>query len=127
MLWVIILGDQRVIHDKMLTGCVQAGHCLTGRVFPVGQFYFFCPSGPPLSNLLAMEAADYLGSLGVELTREGLCRQADKFGRLWHWYDQRAGDDCMPQLRNTDGDDLVLQTASFSIADEKVVREVMMN
>ncbi len=114
----ILLGGKLVIHDKLLSGCVEAGQCLTGRVFPAGQFYFFSPMGPPLPNLLAMEATEYLESLGVKFTREGLLREADKFGWLWDWYDERAVEGYMPQLRNTDGEELIWQTAAFSVADE---------
>ncbi|MBN2377682.1 MAG: hypothetical protein JXD22_14890, partial [Sedimentisphaerales bacterium] len=121
----IILGGEYVIHDKMLSECVQADQFLTGRVFPVGQFHFFSPAGPPLSNLLVTEAADYLESVGVEFSREGLRRGADKFGLLWNWYDKRSREVRMPLLRNTDGEDLILQTASFSVADEKAVREAL--
>jgi hypothetical protein len=85
----ILLGGERLVHDKMLSGCVQSGQHLTGRVFPVGQFYFFSPIGPPLSNLMARGTAEYLQSLGVEFTREGLFREADKFG----WLSQPAGPD----------------------------------
>lgn len=121
----ILLGGERLIHDKMLSGCVQPGQCLTGRAFPVGQFYFFTPMGPSLPNSLAMEAADYLESLGVEFTHEGLLRGANKFGWLWDWYDDQSSEGYMPQIQNTDGDELLWQTASFSIADEQVVREAL--
>jgi len=121
----ILLGGKRLIHDKMLSGCVQPGQCLTGRAFPAGQFYFFTPMGPILPNILVMEAADYLKSLGVEFTHEGLLRDANKFGWLWDWYDNQSSEGYMPQLSNTDGEKLLWQTASFSIADEQVVREAL--
>ena len=121
----VLLGGERLIHDKLLSGCVQAGLCLTGRVFPAGRFYFFSPMGPPLPNLLAMEAAEYLESLGVKFTPEGLLREANKFGWLWDWYDERSAEGYMPLLRNTDGEDLIWQTASFSVADEQVVRKAL--
>ena len=121
----ILLGGERLIHDKLLSGCVQAGQHLTGRVFPVGQFFFFSPMGPPLPNILAMEAAEYLESLGVEFTREGLLREAGKFGWLWDWYDERADEGYMPQLRNTDGEELIWQTASFSVSDEEAVQRAL--
>lgn len=120
----VLLGGERLIHDKLLSGCVQTGQHLTGRVFPAGRFYFFSPMGPPLSNLLAMEAAEYMESLGVEFTREGLLREADKFGWLWDWYDDRSAEGYMPQLRNTDGEELIWQTASFSVKDEEAVRRI---
>ena len=121
----ILLGGEYVIHDKMLSECVQADQFLTGRVFPVGQFHFFSPAGPPLSALLVTEAVHYLESVGVEFSREGLRRGADKFGWLWNWYDKRSRETHMPLLRNTDGEDLILQTASFSVSDEKVVRAAL--
>ena len=121
----ILLGGERLVHDKLLSGCVQSGQHLTGRVFPVGQFYFFSPIGPPLSNFMAMGAAEYLQSLGVEFTREGLFREADKFGWLWNWFDGKSAQGYMPQLRNTDGDDLIWQTASFTVSDENAVRKIL--
>ncbi|MBN1845317.1 MAG: DUF2384 domain-containing protein [Sedimentisphaerales bacterium] len=121
----ILLGGEYVIHDKMLSECVQAGQFLTGRVFPAGQFHFFSPTGPPLSHLLVTEAADYLESVGMEFSREGLRRGADKFGLLWKWYDKRSRESHVPILRNTDGEDLIWQTASFSVSDEKTVREAL--
>jgi hypothetical protein len=121
----ILLGGEKLVHDKMLSDCVRVGQHLTGRVFSVGKFYFFSPIGPPLPNLLAMEAAEYLESLGVKLTREGLLCEADKFGWLWNWYDNRSAQGYMPQIRNTDGESLVWQTASFSVADEEAVRNIL--
>ena len=121
----ILLGGEYLIHDKMLSKCVQADQYLTGRIYPVGQFHFFSPAGPPLSALLVTEAADYLESMGVEFSREGLRHGADKFGLLWNWYDKRSQETHMPLLRNTDGEDLVLQTASFSVSDENAVREAL--
>jgi len=121
----ILLGGEYVIHDKMLSECVRTDQCLTGRVFPVGQFHFFSPMGPPLPILLITEAADYLESVGVEFSREGLLREAEKFGRLWNWYDKRASEDHMPLLRNTDGEELFWQTASFSVSDENAAREAL--
>jgi len=121
----ILLGGERLIHDKMLSGCVQAGQCLTGRVFPAGQFYFFSPMGPPLPNLLAIEATEYLESLGVKFTPEGLLREANKFGWLWGWHDERSAEGYMPELRNTDGEEFIWQTASFSVADEQAARKAL--
>jgi len=121
----ILLGGQRLVHDKLLSGCVEPGQHLTGRVFPAGEFHFFSPIGPPLSNLMALEAAEYLESVGVEFTYEGLHRQAEKFGWLWDWYDRKLDEDHMPHIQNTDGDELVWQTASFSVADEQAARAVL--
>lgn len=121
----ILLGGQRLVHDKLLSGCVEAGQHLTGRVFPAGEFHFFSPIGPPLSNLTALEAAEYLESVGVEFTYEGLHRQAEKFGWLWNWYDRKLDEGHMPHIRNTDGDELIWQTASFSVADEQATRAIL--
>jgi len=123
----ILLGGKIVIHDKMLSGCVEAGQCLTGRVFPVGGFHFYSPMGPPLSNFMVMEAVEYLESLGVNLTREGLIRDTNKFGWLWRWYDERAAKGHIPRLCNTDGEELIWHTASFSVLDERIVTEALAN
>ena len=121
----ILLGGKRLVHDKLLSGCVEAGQHLTGRVFPAGEFHFFSPIGPPLSNSMAMEAAEYLESVGVEFTCEGLRRQAEKFGWLWDWFDRKLDESPMPQVRNTDGDELIWQTASFAVADEQAARAIL--
>jgi len=121
----ILLGGRRVVHDKLLSGCVKLGQHLTGRVFPAGEFHFFSPIGPPLSNAMALEAAEYLESVGVQFTREGLHRQAEKFGWLWDWFDRKLDEGHMPHIRNTDGDELVLQTASFSVSDEQAARAAL--
>lgn len=121
----ILLGGRRIVHDELLSGCVEPGQHLTGRVFPVGEFQFYAPIGPPLSSFLALEAAEYLESIGVQFTREGLFREADKFGWLWNWYDRRLSEGRTPQIRNTDGDELVLQTGSFSVSDEQAARIIL--
>ena len=42
----ILLGGKIVIHDKMLSECVEAGQCLTGRVFHVGGIPLLFADGP---------------------------------------------------------------------------------
>ncbi len=121
----VLLGGQCRIHDVSLSECVEVGFCLAGRVFEAGQFHFFCPAGPVLPAPLVRDAADHLESLGVEFTREGLIRGAGEFGRLWKWYDRRLEEGFAPELRNTDGDELLFQTASFAISDEEAVRRVL--
>jgi len=98
---------------------------MAGRLVPIGKFNFFSPAGPPLSPFLVFDAISYLESQGVTLSKEGLRRDASKFGLLWNWYDKRSPEVTMPHLKNTDGHELILQTASFSYADEKVLRETL--
>ncbi|MBN2211054.1 MAG: DUF2384 domain-containing protein [Sedimentisphaerales bacterium] len=119
----ILLGGEYVIQDKALSGCVQAGDCLAGRIYPVSGFHFFSPMGPPLPIMLITEATGYLESIGVKISREGLLCGADKFGLLWNWWDKQSYESRIPLLRNTDGEDLIWQTASFSVSDENAVRE----
>lgn len=58
---------------------------------------------------------EQLEDLGVELTKEGLRRDADLVGRIWGWTleAQRA----VPKMTNTDGEALELRTAVFRVAD----------
>ena len=122
---VLLGGPHLTIHDKSLTECVRPGLCVIARAYPAGAFHFFGPAGPALSEMLAEPAAAFLESLGVKFTPDGLRKNADKFGRLWGWFDRETADNRMPHLCNTDGDDLVWHTASFTVADERTVREAL--
>lgn len=61
----------------------------------------------------------------MALTPEALNASATKFGRLWNWYDKRADEPFVPQFWNTEGHEVVLHTASFSIADDTDIRKIL--
>lgn len=121
----ILLGGKLTIHDRLLSGCVREGHYLVGRAFRAGGFHFFSPVGPLLPPWWAMDAVEFLERNDMRLTREGLIRDVHKFGWLWDWMDERAKEGDRPHLCNTDGDDLVWHTASFSVSDENAVRDAL--
>jgi hypothetical protein len=75
--------------------------------------------------MLAWEAREYLQALGVGFTEQGLRQGADKFGLLWDWYDEQVAGESSTELLNTDGHELVWQTASFSVSDENLVRQAL--
>ena len=66
---------------------------------------------------MGTEAVEFLRSQGLEFTPQGLRRNAHLFGRLWAWIEEWEANWKKPNLRNTDGDELVFHTASFSMAD----------
>jgi len=122
----ILLGDHLVLHDRMLSTCAGEEDCLAGRAYEAGEYHFFSPIGPPFPLPWATEALEVLERNGVELTREGLIRDADKFGRLRDWLDKRYEQPRTPHLCNTDGDELVWHTASFSVSEEEAVRDALL-
>jgi len=62
----------------------------------------------------------------MEFSPESLRRDAHKFGWLWRWSDQWHANWKMPRLCNTDGDDLLWHTASFSVADTAAARQALL-
>jgi hypothetical protein len=62
----------------------------------------------------------------MEFTPEGVRRDAHKFGWLWGWIDEWQANWKPPHLCNTDGDDLLWHTASFSVANPLDVRRALL-
>jgi hypothetical protein len=96
------------------------------RAFPAGSFHFVELAGPPLGAGMGLEAVGFLQRCGMEFTREGLRRSAHLFGWLWEWMDQWEARGKSVQLRNTDGEELLWHTASFSVADPDQTRQTLM-
>ena len=121
----VLLGGTVTVYDQLLSENIEAGLFFPGRVFPVGQFHFVDPAGPPLGAGMGLEAVEFLQSVGVEFTPEGLRRDAHKFGWMWGWTEEWEANQKPPHLCNTDGDEFVWHTASFSVADPAQAREVL--
>ena len=121
----VLLGGEVTMHDQLFSENIDDGVLIAARVFPAGRFHFFDPVGPPLGVMMGEEAAEFLHDRGLDFTKEGLRRDAHLFGRLWGWMDRWEKDWKPPRLCNTDGDELLWHTASFSVADPQKVRDAL--
>ena len=122
----VLLGGTVTVRDQMMSENIEDGLFLTARAFPAGQFRFIEMAGPPLGPGMGMEAIDFLRYCGMKFTPEGLRKDAHKFGRLWAWMDEWQANWKRPRMCNTDGDELLWHTASFSVADPEQTRQVLM-
>jgi hypothetical protein len=122
----VLLGGTVTIHDQMMSENIQDGLFLTARTFAAGQFRFIEMAGPPLGPGMGTEAADFLQYCGMKFTPEGLRKDAHKFGRLWAWMDEWQANWKPPRMCNTDGDELLWHTASFSVAAPEQTRQTLM-
>lgn len=121
----VLLGGLVTVHDRLLSENIEDGLFITARVFPAGRFHFMELAGPPLGAAMGMDAAEFLQRSGMEFTREGLRLDAHMFGWLWDWSDQWQANWTQPRMCNTDGDELLWHTASFTMADQQAVRAVL--
>ncbi len=122
----ILLGGRVTVHDLLMSENIQNNLFLSGRTFPVGRFHFIELAGPPLGPGMGMEAVEFLRNRGMEFTPEGVRRDAHKFGWLWGWIDEWQAKWMPPHLCNTDGDDLLWHTASFSVVNPLDVRRALL-
>jgi len=113
----VLLGGTVTVHDRMMSENIEDGLFFAARVFAAGQFHFLDPAGPPLGMAMGTEAVEFLQKSGLEITPEGLRRDAHKFGWLWDWSDQWESRMKSMRLTNMDGDELLWHTASFAVAD----------
>jgi hypothetical protein len=122
----ILLGNEVTVHDRLMSESIENNLFLSGRTFPVGRFHFIELGGPPLGPGMGMEAVEFLRGCGMKFTPEGLRRDAHKFGWLWGWIDEWQANWKPPHLCNTDGDDLLWHTASFSVTNSADVRQALL-
>jgi len=122
----ILLGGTVTVHDLAMSENIENSLFFCGRAFQAGRFHFIELSGPPLGAGMGMEAVEFLRGCGMEFTPEGLRRDAHKFGWLWGWIDQWQANWKPPRMCNTDGEDLLWHTASFSVADNVAVRQALL-
>jgi hypothetical protein len=118
----VLLGGEVVLNDLLLSKNIADIAFVACRIFPAGRFHFLGLAGPPLGAGMGTGAVELLRSLGLEFTRQGLRQGAHLFGRLWDWLDVWEAGWKKPNLRNTDGDELLFHTASFSVGDPQTVR-----
>jgi len=121
----VLLGGTVTVHDLLMSENIEDNLFLSGRAFPVGHFHFIELSGPPLGAGMGMEAVEFLRDRGMEFSPEEMRRDAHKFGWLWGWKDQWQANWKPPRLCNTDGEDLLWHTASFSVANGAAVRQAL--
>ena len=122
----VLLGGAVTVWDQLLSENIDNNMFIPARAFPAGRFHFIEIAGPPLGFGMGMEAVEFLRDCELEFTREGLNRGAHKFGWLWGWADEWQANRQPPRLCNTDGDDIIFHTASFSVANPAEVRKTLL-
>jgi hypothetical protein len=122
----ILLEGRVTVNDLLMSENIQNNLFLSGRTFPVGHFHFIELAGPPLGPGMGMDAVEFLQGCGMEFTPEGLRRDPHKFGWLWNWIDEWQVNWKPPHLCNTDGEDLLWHTASFSVANPADVHQTLL-
>ncbi len=122
----VLLGGTVTVYDRVMSENIEDNLFLPARVFAAGRFHFLDPAGPPLGMGMGTEAVEFLQKAGLELTPEGLRRDAHLFGWLWDWSDQWASRWKSMRLTNMDGDELLWHTASFSLADLVETRRALL-
>lgn len=122
----VLLGGLVTVHDQRMSESIEDSLFLAARVFPAGRFRFIEMAGPPLAAGMGLEAVVFLRECGMEFTPEGLRQDAHMFGWLWQWVDQWQAARTSARLCNTDGEELLWHTASFSVADPEETRKTLM-
>ena len=122
----VLLGGMVTVHDLLMSENIKNNLFLCGRAFSAGRFHFIELAGPPLGAGMGTDAVEFLRDCGMEFTHEGLRRDAHKFGWLWGWIDRWQANWRPPRLCNTDGEDLLWHTASFSVANPADVRQALL-
>jgi len=122
----VLLGGTVTVYDLLMSENIQNNLFLCSRAFPVGRFHFIELAGPPLGAGMGMDAVEFLRYRGMKFTLEGVRRDAHKFGWLWGWIDEWQANWNPPHLCNTDGDDLLWHTSSFSVADPMEARRALL-
>ena len=121
----VLLGGTVTVCDQMMSENIENGLFFAARTFPVGQFHFVELAGPPLGPVMGQEAVEFLRECGMEFTPQGLRRDAHMFGWLWKWVDQWRVSRKALRLHNTDGEEFLWHTASFSMADPVQIRQIL--
>jgi hypothetical protein len=122
----VLLGGAVTVHDQLMSENIEDGLFVAARAFAAGRYHFLDLAGPPLGAWMGTEAVEFLRRCGMEFTRDGLRRDAHVLGWLWDWSDEWEANRPRPHLCNTDGDDLLWHTASFTVAGRPAVREALL-
>jgi len=123
----VLRGGSVTVHDRLMSENIDDGIFICARAFAAGRFRFLELAGPPLGAGMGSDAVAFLQRCGMEFTAEGQRRDAHLFGWLWQWLDERQAALQHPKVRNMDGHELLMHTASFSVADEAPVRRVLLS
>jgi hypothetical protein len=122
----VLLGSRVTVHDQMMSENIENSLFLPARAFPAGHFHFIELAGPPLGAGMGLEAVEFLRRCGMELTPEGLREDAHMFGWLWRWIDEWQATRKSAHLCNTDGEEFLWHTASFSVANPDETRQALL-
>lgn len=118
----VLLSGTVTVHDQLLSENINDGTFLTARVYRAGQFHFLAVAGPAFNAGAGSAVVEFLVNCGLQFTPDELKNAAHVFGWLWSCLDAYRDDLEHMKLHNTDGDDILLHTASFSVADPAAVR-----
>lgn len=119
----VLQGSSVRVRDRALSGSAQEGLLLFAKVYPAGAFTFLAGLSAPLLPT-SETVLQWLESQGLKLTPAGLQASAHVLGRLWSLRAQQ--DDARPQLKNSDGEELLDVRASFAVADERTLRDALL-
>ncbi len=122
----VLLGGAVTVHDRLMSENIQDNLFLVARTFGAGCFILIEMAGPPLGAGMGKDAIDFLRYCGMKFTPEGQIEDAHLFGRLWRWISQWEANWVPPRLCNTDGEELLWHTGSFSITDPDRSRQILM-
>jgi hypothetical protein len=122
----VLLGGTVTVYDQVLSENINNNILVAARAYPAGRFHFIEIVGPPLGADMGLEAVQFLRDCGLPLTQEGLKQQAHKFGWLWGWSEWWQANRRPLRLCNTDGDDLLMHTASFAVADPGATKQALL-
>lgn len=122
----ILLGGQVTVHDREMSASCEDGWVCAAWCHPAGTYRFLVPAGPWVNELGGSRMVDVFQTFNPTLTREGLLAEAHKLGWLWDWLDVKTQQpDEEVELCNTDGDELLLHTAAFSVIRPEPVRKAL--
>ncbi len=121
----VLGGPDRTVSDAALAACAEPGFVLPARIISAGDFHFLAPAGPIIADIYFTDVMEFLAAQQVELTPEALNASAHVLGWLWDWYDRELADAPAPALCNTDGDPVILHTATFAVADLAALRRAL--
>jgi hypothetical protein len=122
----VLLGGRMTVYDQLMSENIENGLFLAARVFPAGRFHLVELAGPPLGAGMGLEAVEFLRRCGMEFTPEGLRQDAHQFGWLWKWIDEWQATRKPTRLGNTDGEEFLWHTASFSVANPNETRQALL-
>jgi hypothetical protein len=121
----VLLGGSVTVHDQLMSENIENNVFFAARAFPAGVFHFVELARPPLGAGMGLAVVEFLRKCGMELTPEGLRQDAHMFGWLWQWIDEWQATRKPRRLCNTDGEEFLWHTASFSLADPTQTRQAL--